>query len=172
MVHLSVPKSVHITGLSAALLAVAGPAFVPTVTAAPFVAGAAASSVMPAEDFSPALLGMYRKVSRLDTPILRYAGKYDVDVTLARAVCMFESGGNPGLTSVAGAQGFFQVMPATFRTLRVPTNIEAGIKYLGQLVHRFGREDYALAAYNGGPSRVALRRRCSTSWASRRIDPC
>lgn len=37
----------------------------------------------------------------------------------------------------------------------MPTNIEAGIKYLGQLVEQFGREDYALAAYNGGPGRVA-----------------
>jgi hypothetical protein len=46
-------------------------------------------------------------------------------------------------------------MPATFRLMRVPTNVEAGIKYLGQLVRQFGREDYALAAYNGGPGRVA-----------------
>jgi LysM repeat protein len=36
----------------------------------------------------------------------------------------------------------------------VETNIEAGIKYLSQMIRQFDREDYALAAYNGGPSRV------------------
>ena len=65
-----------------------------------------------------------------------------------------ESGGNPGLTSVAGADGYFQVMPATFRELRVDTNVEAGIKYLSQMIRQFGREDYAVAAYNGGPGRA------------------
>ena len=60
--------------------------------------------------------------------------------------------------SSAGARGYFQVMPATFRELRVDTNIEAGIKYLARQVSRFGREDYALAAYNGGPGRVSRNR--------------
>jgi LysM repeat protein len=46
-------------------------------------------------------------------------------------------------------------MPSTFRLMHVSTNIEAGVKYLSQLVDQFGREDYALAAYNGGPGRVA-----------------
>ena len=111
-----------------------------------------------AEDFSPALLGMYRKMMRIEDEIARYSEKYDVDVPLAKAVCLYESGGNPNLTSSAGANGYFQVMPATFRLMRVPSNIEAGIKYLGQLVRQLGREDYALAGYNGGPGRVAARR--------------
>ena len=73
--------------------------------------------------------------------------------------------------SSAGARGYFQVMPATFRELRVDTNIEAGIKYLARQVSRFGREDYALAAYNGGPGRVSrigrcIWKRCSTSFRS------
>ena len=46
-------------------------------------------------------------------------------------------------------------MPATFRSLRVETNIEAGLKYLSQMIRRFAREDYALAGYNGGPGRVS-----------------
>ena len=100
-----------------------------------------------------------------------------MDPSLARAVCMYESGGNGQLTSGAGANGYFQVMPATFRLMRVPTNIEAGIKYLGQLVAQFGREDYALAAYNGGPgaSPAGVRcrsNRCSTCWASGTTDRC
>ena len=80
--------------------------------------------------------------------------RYGVDYDLARAVCMYESGGNANLTSWAGARGYFQVMPSTFRQLGVRTNIEAGVKYLAQLVARFEREDYALAAYNGGPRNV------------------
>lgn len=108
-----------------------------------------------ADDFSPAFLGMYRKLMEIDDEIVQYSRKYDVDPSLARAVCMFESGGNANLTSGAGARGYFQVMPSTFRLMRVPTNIEAGIRYLSQLIQQFGREDYALAAYNGGPGRVA-----------------
>jgi LysM repeat protein len=91
----------------------------------------------------------------IEPDITKYPLKYHVDPELAFAVCMFESGGNAGLRSAAGAQGYFQVMPATFRSLRVRTNIEAGIKYLGQLVRRFGRQDSVLAGYNGGPTRVA-----------------
>src|SRR5687767_15795964 len=91
----------------------------------------------------------------IEGDIVRYSRKYGVDPSLARAVCMYESGGNANLTSGAGARGYFQVMPATFRSLRVPTNIEAGIKYLGQLVEQFGREDYAVAAYSGGRGRIA-----------------
>lgn len=109
----------------------------------------------PIEEFSPAFLGIYRKVIEIESDIRRYAETYDVDIDLALAVCLYESGGNANLNSHAGAQGYFQVMPATFRSLSVPTNIEAGVKYLSQMIRRFDREDFALAAYNGGPGRVS-----------------
>jgi hypothetical protein len=125
--------------------------------AGPMSQGSDSAAVVPVDEFSPSFLGVYRKVMEIEDEIVTYAAKYKVDVALARAVCMYESGGNPDLTSVAGARGYFQVMPSTFRLMRVPTNIEAGIKYLGQLVRQFGREDYALAAYNGGPTRVGRR---------------
>ena len=102
----------------------------------------------------PAFLGVFRKMMVIEEEIQKYADQYGIDVDLARAVCMYESGGNSNLNSWAGAQGYFQVMPATFRSLRVDTNIEAGVKYLSQMVNRFDREDYALAGYNGGPGRV------------------
>lgn len=111
--------------------------------------------VLALDDVSPAFLGMYRKVMQIEPEIRRHAERYGLDPDLARAVCLYESGGNPGLTSVAGAQGFFQVMPATYRSLRVQSNIEAGVKYLAQMVERFDRQDYAVAAYNTGPGRVA-----------------
>ena len=113
-----------------------------------------AAEILPLEDFSPSLLGMFRKVMEIEDQIWTFATKYDVDFDLARAVCLQESGGNPNLQSWAGAQGYFQVMPATFRSLRVETNIEAGVKYLSMMIRQFDREDYALAGYNGGPGRV------------------
>jgi LysM repeat protein len=113
------------------------------------------AGLVPLDDFSPALLGVYRKVMEIEPQIAELAQKYGVDRQLALAVCMYESGGNADLTSGAGAKGYFQVMPSTFRLMHVGTNIEAGVKYLSQLVNQFGREDYALAAYNGGPGRVA-----------------
>ena len=115
----------------------------------------APDGLLPVEALSPGFLGMYRKVMEVEDDISKYADKYDVDLTLARALCIQESGGNANLNSWAGAKGYFQVMPSTFRTLKVKTNIEAGIKYLSQMIRRFDREDYALGAYNGGPRRVA-----------------
>ncbi len=113
-----------------------------------------AALLLPLDDFSPQFLGMYRKAMTIEDEIRGYTERYDVDYDLARAVLIQESGGNPGLTSVAGANGYFQVMPATFRGLQVDTNIEAGIKYISQMIRQFEREDYAVAAYNGGPGRA------------------
>ena len=110
--------------------------------------------VLPVEEFSPLFLGMYRKVMVVEDGIRRYALQYGVDFDLARAVCLYESGGNAGLASGAGARGYFQVMPPSFRELRVTTNLEAGVKYLAQMIRQFGREDRAIAAYNGGPGRI------------------
>lgn len=121
-------------------------------------AAAGEDQLLPLNAFSPALLGMYRKVMEIDSEINRFTDQYELDLNLARAVVLHESGGNGSVVSVDGARGYFQVMPATFRELRVDTNIEGGIKYLAQQVKRFGREDYALAAYNGGPGRVSRNR--------------
>ena len=109
---------------------------------------------LPLEDVSPVFLGIYRKVMVIEDQIHRHADRYGVDFDLARAVCLYESGGNAALNSGAGARGYFQVMPVTFRSLKVASNIEAGVKYLSQMVARFDREDRAVAAYNGGPTRV------------------
>ena len=113
---------------------------------------------LPLTAVSPTLLGMYRKVMEIDGEIKKFTDQYELDLDLARAVVIHESGGNGRVVSIDGASGYFQIMPATFRSLRVDTNIEGGIKYLSQQVKRFGREDYALAAYNTGPSRVSRRR--------------
>ena len=144
-------------------LAVAGPrgsapvppaAPPPDTTAPPDPETVDGSPLLPLDEFAPQFLGMFRKALTIEDDLRRYTERYGVDIDLARAVLIQESGGNPHLTSVAGAGGYFQVMPATFRSLRVETNIEAGIKYISQMVRQFGREDYAVAAYNGGPSRA------------------
>lgn len=113
------------------------------------------SGIRPLTEFSPAFLGMYRKVMEIEGEVERHARTYGVDLDLARSVAIQESGGNANLSSDPGAAGYFQLMPATFRSMRVQTNIEAGLKYLSQMIKRFGREDYAVAAYNGGPGRVS-----------------
>jgi len=115
-------------------------------------------SALTLQDLSPGFMGLYRKVMEIEDRIRRHATTYGLDYDLARAVCLYESGGNARLTSWAGAEGYFQVMPATQRALGVDDNIEAGIKYLAQLVERFEREDYALAGYNGGPATVGRNR--------------
>ncbi len=86
-----------------------------------------AAAAVGIDDFGPGVLGIYRKVMEIEDQIIRYSERYGVDVDLARAVCMYESGGNANLTSWAGAEGYFQVMPATRRLLRVDSNFEAGI---------------------------------------------
>lgn len=114
--------------------------------------------VWAAGEISPSFVGMYRKTMQIEKALTTHAARYKVDPRLARAVVLQESGGNASLVSSAGARGYFQVMPATFRMLGVRTNIEAGIKYLGQLRRQFGREDYAIAAYNAGPGTIAKNR--------------
>src|SRR5262249_2332 len=68
-----------------------------------------------------------------------------------------ESGANPNAVSPAGAQGLMQIMPGTARGLGLsnpfdPTaNVEAGTRYITQLVEQFGSLEAGLAAYNWGP---------------------
>ncbi len=118
----------------------------------------AAPALAEEPELSLSLIGTYRKVMEIEQQILEAAAKYDVSPVLARALCLYESGGNNKLTSHAGAEGYFQVMPGTFRRMGVRTNIEAGMKYLSQQLKRFRREDLALAAYNAGPGAVGRNR--------------
>ncbi len=56
------------------------------------------------EDLSPGFLGLYRKVMEIEDRIGTHAATYGLDYDLARAVCLYESGGNARLTSWAGAE--------------------------------------------------------------------
>ena len=77
------------------------------------------------------------------------------------AVAKIESNLRENAESSVGARGLLQVMPSTAKSLDLnidepSTNVLAGARYLRQLIDRFGNTDLALAAYNAGPTAVAL----------------
>ncbi|MCH9648505.1 MAG: lytic transglycosylase domain-containing protein [Deltaproteobacteria bacterium] len=93
--------------------------------------------------------------------IYRVARQYDLDGLLLAALVEAESNFSPTAVSPVGAVGLTQVMPATAGTddlaeLENPhTNLRIGARYLRDLLRRFeGNVEFALAAYNAGPSRV------------------
>lgn len=92
--------------------------------------------------------------------IVAAAPSYGVSPAMALAVAQAESNFNPNAVSPVGAQGIFQLMPATAAGLGVtnafdPTqNINGGLSYLSQLMSEFSSPEEALAAYNWGPGNV------------------
>ena len=101
-----------------------------------------------ADPFASALLGFA-------------ARSQEVDVRLLREVIVQESGFHPCAVSSKGARGLMQLMPATIDQFKVEDafdprqNIEAGAKYLKQLLDKYkGEVPLALAAYNAGPTTV------------------
>jgi len=102
-------------------------------------------------------------------PLIKaWAIVYQVDPNLIATVIQIESCGDPLVSSPAGAQGLFQVMPFHFATgedmLDVQTNAQRGIDYLlGGLERADGHVGLALAGYNGGHGVI---QRGWASWAS------
>jgi len=91
------------------------------------------------------------------------AAHYGLPPTLLAAVIQAESSWNPRAISPIGAIGLTQVMPNTARAMgynpaelaRSPAlQIEAGAKYLSQMLLRFKSIPLAVAAYNAGPGAV------------------
>lgn len=96
-----------------------------------------------------------------DALIEREAKAFDVDAALVSALIRAESNYEPRAVSRKGARGLMQLMPATARRLSVrkpfdpASNVKGGVKYLRELVDRFGhRPDLVLAAYNAGEGAV------------------
>lgn len=91
-----------------------------------------------------------------------YAEQIGLNPALARYALKKETGGlkDPEkAVSRAGAIGPMQLMPATAKGLGVDPrdpaqNVMGGVKYLKQMMDRYGDERLALAAYNAGPGRV------------------
>lgn len=91
----------------------------------------------------------------------RYARKHKVDPRLVEAVISVESAWDMDAVSHAGAQGLMQIMPGTQQDLGITEpfdpdqNIDGGVRYLKEMLDRFGDIKLALAAYNAGPERVS-----------------
>ena len=112
------------------------------------------------------------------SPTKQIAERHGVEAELILALAKTESNFNPKAISPNGAVGLMQLMPATARGLglkvpsyqnvRKPTpnpsvderfdpskNLEAGIKYLHDMLQRYdGSYHFSLAAYNAGPGNV------------------
>ena len=95
-------------------------------------------------------------------PLIETAAKAnEIQAPLLHAIIEQESAFHPCAVSSKGAQGLMQLMPDTADSLGVKDpfdpqqNIEAGARYLKQLVDKYkGDLKLSLAAYNAGPSAV------------------
>lgn len=107
-------------------------------------------------------LGLLGDMASILATLSSAASQYGLDPAFVTAVARRESGLNPNAVSPAGAKGIMQLMDATAAMLGVTNpfdpvqNINAGVKYLANLLNQFaGDAAKALAAYDWGPGNVA-----------------
>jgi len=139
-------------------------------------ADAAATSAAPEPDEAFVRTPIFRRVEghpnvkRYEPLIERYAGEYDVDVALVKAVVAVESAYEPAAVSDKGALGLMQVIPETAQRYGVTDdakrtvaqklldpeiNLRIGTRYLRDLLKLFASDvALALAAYNAGETTV------------------
>ena len=85
---------------------------------------------------------------------------YGLPAGLLTAIAHTESHFNPEAISHAGAQGMFQLMPKTVRSLEVKDPFDpyqgavGAAKHLAQSYRQFGNWDHAIMAYNAGDNRI------------------
>lgn len=121
------------------------------------------------------------RISRYDELLQRRAAQYGLDWRLMAAQAFQESRFDPRARSWVGAQGLFQVMPATgremgFHNLSEPDEgVHAGVRYMAWLVDQFDttlpfkqRLRFALASYNAGKGHVDDARRLAAELG---LDP-
>jgi hypothetical protein len=96
-----------------------------------------------------------------DAMIEEEAKRQNLDASFVSALIRAESNYEPRAVSRKGARGLMQLMPATAKRLAVhkpfdpASNVRGGVRYLRELVDRFGQHpDLVLAAYNAGEGAV------------------
>lgn len=88
------------------------------------------------------------------------ADRYRMDADLIHCVIAIESNFDPKAVSPKNARGLMQLMPQTATRFGVQDifdpeqNINAGTRYLRQLMDKYNNLTLALAAYNAGPERI------------------
>jgi Transglycosylase SLT domain len=116
-------------------------------------------AIEPEEVFDPIVEPLTDK-----TPFERFiraaADKYGMDADLIHCVVAVESNFNPNAISPKNARGLMQLLPQTAAHYGVKNifdpeeNINAGTRYLKELLSKYHNLTLALAAYNAGPERV------------------
>jgi soluble lytic murein transglycosylase-like protein len=107
---------------------------------------------------------MQRRAEIYAPLIHKYARAEGLEPSLVSAVMRVESCYDHRAVSRAGARGLMQLMPATAMQLGVndsfdpEQNIAGGVRYLAQMLKRFGDVRLGLAAYNAGPEAVSAHR--------------
>jgi soluble lytic murein transglycosylase-like protein len=110
-----------------------------------------------ARRFALGFLGALSIVDMLNSAAMRYG----LDPGLLLAIAQRESRLDPNAVSRKGAKGVMQLTDATAADLGVTNpfdpaqNIDAGARYLRQLLSQFGDVVKAVAAYNWGPGNLA-----------------
>jgi hypothetical protein len=88
------------------------------------------------------------------------ADRYGMDADLIHCVVAVESNFDPKVVSPKKASGLMQLLPQTAAHFGVKNifdpeeNVNAGTRYLKELMGRYHNLTLALAAYNAGPERV------------------
>ena len=102
-----------------------------------------------------------RFIKEYEGIILQASRRFEVDVSLVKAIIKAESYFDHKAVSHKGAQGLMQLMPQTANAMAVENpfdpeeNIFGGTRYLSLLLKRFNNDKrLAVAAYNAGPERV------------------
>ena len=131
-----------------------------------YVNAVSASSHVRSQDRKPSLTPALsaRKAYSLLTyspPFVTPSVRAQVDPGLVHAIIQVESEYNPRATSVKGAMGLMQLVPATVRRFGVgdpfdpAEKVQGGVTYLRYLLDLLGADlPLALAAYNAGENAV------------------
>jgi hypothetical protein len=116
-------------------------------------------AIEPEEIFDPIIEPLTDKTP-FEKLIRAAAEKYGMDADLIHCVVAVESNFNPHAVSPKNARGLMQLLPQTAAHYGVKNifdpeeNINAGTRYLKELLSKYHNLTLALAAYNAGPERV------------------